>query len=166
MHTHEPHDHKQMFSPTLCEFAPYLSINDAQKMVAVCTDVFGVAPDVLLTMSDGRVIHCEFRIGNGRFFHSEELPEHGGMPSPTRLGGTSGTTHLCVDDCATMVESMKNNGSEALMDPTDVFWGERFSRVGDPFGHEWGFTTRLHEMSPDKIQAVAEQMLSSSPNIS
>ncbi len=40
-----------------------------------------------------------------------------------------------------MVESMKNNGSEVLMDRTDVFWGERFARVRDPFGHEWGITT-------------------------
>lgn len=158
MHTHELDDHKQMSSPTLCEFAPYLSINDAQSAVAFCTDVFDVAPHVLLNMPDGRVMHCEFRIGNGRFFLSEELPEHGGMPSPTRLGGTSVATHLCVDDCAAMVESMKNNGSEVLMDPTDVFWGERFSRVRDPFGHEWGITTRLHEMSPDEIQAAAEQM--------
>ncbi len=53
---------------------------------------------------------------------------------------------------------MKNNGSEVLMDPTDVFWGERFSRVRDPFGHKWGITTQLHEMSPDEIQAAAEQM--------
>ncbi len=147
-----------MPSPTPCEFVPYLSINDAQKAVAFYTDVFGVAPHVLLNMPDGRVMHCEFRIGNGRFFLSEELPEHGGMPSPTRLGGTSVATHLYVDDCDAMVESMKNNGSEVLMDPTDVFWGERFARVRDPFGHEWGITTQRHGMSPDEIQAAAEQM--------
>jgi PhnB protein len=57
-----------------------------------------------------------------------------------------------------MVDAMRNNGSEVLMDPTDVFWGERFARVRDPFGHEWGIATQLREMSPDEIRAAASQM--------
>lgn len=57
-----------------------------------------------------------------------------------------------------MVETMKDNGSTVLMEPTDVFWGERFARVRDPFGHEWGITTQLREMSPDEIQVAAKQM--------
>lgn len=53
---------------------------------------------------------------------------------------------------------MRNSGSEVLMDPTDVFWGERFARVRDPFGHEWGITTQLREMSPKEIEEAAKQM--------
>ncbi len=142
-----------------CEFVPYLSITDATKAVAFYTDVFSVAPHLLLNMPDGRVLHCEFRIGRSRFFISEELPEHGGTPSPTRLGATSVAIHLYIDDCDAMVETMKDRGSTVLMDPTDMFWGERFARVRDPFGHEWGIATRLHEMSPEEIQTAARQVL-------
>ena len=147
--------------PTLqkCEFVPYLSITNATKAVAFYTVVFGVAPSLLLFMPDGRVMHCEFRIGPARFFISEELPEHGGTPSPTRLGATSVAIHLYVDNCDEMVETMKDNGSTVLLYPTDMFWGERFARVRDPFGHEWGITTQLHDMSPDEIQAAAKQIL-------
>lgn len=152
-----------MSSPTSCEFVPYLSINDAQKAVEFYTDVFGVAPYLLLNMPDGRVMHCEFRIGNARFFLSEELPEHGGTPSPKSLGGTTMAIHLYVNDCDAMVETMRNNGSEVLMDPTDVFWGERFARVRDPFGHEWGITTQLREMSPKEIEEAAQQMFEEMP---
>ena len=109
-------------------------------------------------MPDGRVMHCEFRVGNARFFISEELPKHGGTPSPSRLGATSVAIHLYVDDCDAMVETMTNNDSTVLMPPTDMFWGERFARVRDPFGHEWGITTKLREMTPDEIQAAATQM--------
>ena len=144
-------------SPT-CEFVPYLSINDAEKAVAFYSRIFGVAPHLLLNMPDGRVMHCEFRVGNARFFLSEELPEHGGTPSPTRLGATSVAIHLYVDDCDAMVETMTNNDSTVLMAPTDMFWGERFARVRDPFGHEWGITTQLRELSPDEIQAAATQL--------
>ncbi|WP_146591458.1 VOC family protein [Posidoniimonas polymericola] len=147
-----------MPSPTPSELIPYLSITDAAKAVAFYADVFGVAPYIQLNMPDGRVMHCEFRIGNARFFLSEELPEHGGTPSPTRLDATSVAIHLYVDDCDAMIETMKDNGSTVLMEPTDMFWGERFGRVRDPFGHEWGIATQLREMSPDEIQAAVKKM--------
>lgn len=141
-----------------CEFVPYLSISDATRAVEFYTNVFGISPYLLLNMPDGRVMHCEFRIGRSRFFVSEELPEHGGTPSPTNLGATSVAIHLYVDDCDEMVATMKAHGATILMEPTDVFWGERFARVRDPFGHEWGITTQLREMSPDEIQMTAQQM--------
>ena len=147
-----------MQSQPTCEFVPYLSINDAAKAVEFYSRVFSVDPHLLLNMPDGRVMHCEFRIGNARFFVSEELPEHGGTPSPTRLGGTTVAIHLYVDDCDAMVEIMTDNDSTVLMAPIDMFWGERFARVRDPFGHEWGISTQLREMTPDEIQTAAAKM--------
>lgn len=142
-----------------CEFVPDLSVDNAEKTVEFYSHIFGVASRILLNMPDGRVMHCEFRIDNTRFFLSEELPEHGGTPSPKRLGATSVAIHLYIDDCDAMVEAMTEKGSTVLMEPTDVFWGERFTRVRDPFGHEWGITTQLREMTPDEIQAAAQQLL-------
>ncbi|APZ92730.1 VOC family protein [Fuerstiella marisgermanici] len=147
-----------MASPPTCEFVPYLSINDATKAVAFYSRVFQIDPHLLLNMPDGRVMHCEFRIGNARFFVSEELPEHGGTPSPNRLGGTTVAIHLYVDDCDAIVKTMTDNDATVLMAPVDMFWGERFARVRDPFGHEWGISTQLREMSPDEIQTAAAAM--------
>ncbi len=143
---------------TTQEFVPYLSVNDASKAVAFYSSVFEVQPTLLLNMPDGRVMHCEFRVGGARFFLSEELPEHGGTPSPASLGATSVAIHLYVDDCDAMVAAMKKNGAEVLMEPTDLFWGERFARVRDPFGHEWGVATKLRDMTPDEIKAAAAKM--------
>ena len=108
-------------------------------------------------------MHCEFRIKGARFFLSEELPEHGGTPSPTTLGSTSVAIHLYVDDCDAMVAKMAANGGQVLMPATDMFWGERFARVRDPFGHEWGVTTQLREMTPDEIKASAAKMFEEMP---
>jgi PhnB protein len=44
------------------------------------------------------------------------------------------------------------------MEPTDMFWGERFARVRDPFGHEWGIATHLRDMTPAEIQAAATRL--------
>ena len=143
---------------TTCEFVPYLSVTKADEAVEFYSHVFETSPTLLLNMPDGRVMHCEFRIGSARFFLSEELPEHGGTPGPASLGGTSVAIHLYVDDCDAMINRMVTNGAEVLMDPADMFWGERFGRVRDPFGHEWGITTQLREMSSEEIQAAAEKM--------
>ncbi len=105
-------------------------------------------------------MHCEFRIGTARFFVSEELPEHGGTPSPTRLGGTTVAIHLYVDDCDAMVKTMTDNGSIVLLAPVDMFWGDRFARVRDPFGHQWGISAQLRKMTPDDIQAAAIKLFS------
>jgi PhnB protein len=140
------------------EFVPYLSVSDANKAVEFYSAILGVAPRLLLKMPDGRVMHCEFCIGKSRIFMSEELPEHGGTASPSSVGSTTVAIHFYVDDCDQMVTRMREHGAEVLMEPADGFWGERFARVRDPFGHEWGMTTKLREMSPGEIQAAAEVM--------
>lgn len=114
---------------TTREFVPYLSVTDAKEAVASYSRVFETEPVLLLNIPDGRVMHCEFRVGIARFFLSEELPEHGGTPSPTSLGATTVAIHLYVDDCVAMVAQMKSNGAKVVMEPTDMFWGERFARV-------------------------------------
>ena len=146
---------------TTHEFVPYLSVTNAKEAVDFYSSIFEATPTLLLNMPDGRVMHCEFRFGDFRFFLSEELPEHGGGPSPASLGATTVAIHIYVDDCDRMVEQMTSNGAEVVMEPTDVFWGERFARVRDPFGHEWGVTTRLHDMTPDAIQAAAAKLFES-----
>lgn len=140
------------------EYIPYLSVHDAKRAVAFYSQVFNTKPRLLLSMPDGRVMHSEFRIGNTRFFLSDELPEHGGTPSPKTLSGTTVAIHIYVTDCDALTKVMVNNGSELLMEPTDMFWGDRFSRVRDPFGHEWGISTQLKEMSPEEIEKIASGM--------
>ena len=140
------------------EFVPYLSVTDANEAIAFYSRVFETEPSLLLKMPDGRVMHCEFSCDGARFFMSEELPEHGGTPSPASLGATTVAIHLYVDDCDAMVTHMKLHGAEVVMEPTDMFWGERFARVRDPFGHEWGIAARLRDMTQAEIMAAAEHL--------
>ena len=140
---------------------PYLSVKDAKQAIAFYSAVFEVEPIILLSMPDGTIMHCEIQVGAARIFISEELPEHGGTPSPTTLGATSVAIHLYVSDCDQFIERMKQHGAEVLMTPDDMFWGERFGRVRDPFGHEWGIATTIKEMSAEEIQATAVAMFGS-----
>lgn len=147
-----------MTSTQTTEIIPYLSVNDSNEAVAFYSRVFDTSPTMLLKMPDERIMHCEFRIEGARFFLSEELPEHGGAPSPASLGATSVAIHLYVEDCDAMVERMTSYDAELLLPPADMFWGERFARVRDPFGHEWGIATKQRTMTPAEIQAAAAEM--------
>ena len=97
-------------------------------------------------------------VGDARFFVSAELPEHSGTPSPTSLGATTVAVHLYVDDCDAMLARMKEAGATVLMEPEDMFFGERFCRARDPFGHEWAITTHLRDMTPTEIKAAAAKL--------
>lgn len=147
-----------MSSPSTHEFVPYLSVHDAEQAVAFYSSVFETEPTHLLKMPDGRIMHAEYTVGGARVFLSAELPEHGGTPSPRKLGATSVAIHFYVEDCDAMLARMEQFGAEVLMPAMDMFWGERFARVRDPFGHEWGITTHLRDMTPDEIQAAANKM--------
>lgn len=149
---------------TTLEFVPYLSVADADQAVAFYSRIFETTPYLRLDMPDGRVMHCEFRVGSARFFLSAELPEHGGTPSPTQLGATSVAIHLYVDDCDAMVDTMAANGAEILMDPVDMFYGERFARVRDPFGHEWGVSAVQSEKTPEEIKKLTEEFFQNLPS--
>jgi PhnB protein len=140
------------------EAIPYLSITGAKAALEFYSEVFDCEPLFVLTMPDGRVMHCEFHVGEAKFFVSESLPEHGGTPSPTSLGATSVAVHLYVDDCDGVLQRMKDAGAKVLMEPEDMFWGERFARARDPFGHEWGIATQLREMTPDELEAAAAKL--------
>jgi hypothetical protein len=89
---------------TATEIVPYLSVTNAREAVAYYSRVFETAPALLLNMPDGRVMHCEFRVGAARFFLNEELPEHGGTPSPANLG-------RCYERCDPLVRGgLRRNG--------------------------------------------------------
>lgn len=153
---------EQGAAPERCEFVPYLSVRGAAEAAGFYERVFGVAPRLRLDMPDGRLMHCEFRVGDARIFLSEELPEHGGTPSPAQLGATSVAIHLYVDDCDALVARMVAHGATLLMEPVDMFYGERFARVRDPYGHEWGVSTQLREMAPEEIRAAAAELFADS----
>ncbi len=137
---------------------PYLSVVGARDAIAFYSSVFDTDPGHRLDMPDGRVMHCEFDMGGARFFLSEELREHGGTPSPGSVGATTVAVHLYVNDCDAIVNRMRAQGATVLMEPQDMFWGERFARVRDPFGHEWGIATTLRAMSHEEIKAEAAKL--------
>ena len=125
---------------------PHLVVNDGVKAVEFYATALGAVEAFRMPEQNGpRLMHAELHVGDDKFFLCDDFPEYcGGLSrSPTTLGGSGVTIHLCVDDCDAAVARMAGAGGTVTMPPWDAFWGDRYGKVRDPFGHEWSFSHPL-----------------------
>jgi uncharacterized glyoxalase superfamily protein PhnB len=102
-----------------------------------------------------RVMHAEIRIDGKPLFLNDDFPEFcgGKAQSPTALGGTPVTIHRYVEDCDAAIERAKDAGATVKMPPADMFWGDRYGVVVDPFGHNWSIATHVRDLTPEQMAA-------------
>ena len=104
---------------------------------------------------DGRrIMHAEIRIGGRPLFLVDDFPEFcgGKSESPKALGGTPVTIHRYVEDCDAAIRRAQEAGASVKMPPQDMFWGDRYGVVVDPFGHTWSLATHLRELTPEQME--------------
>jgi PhnB protein len=125
---------------------PHLVCPDASAASAYYQAAFGATEVVRMPADDGkRLMHCELKIGSGKMFLCDDFPEYceGKSRSAKTLGGTPVTLHLEVPDCDAAMDKAVKAGGTVTMPAMDMFWGDRYGKVRDPFGHEWSFSTPL-----------------------
>jgi PhnB protein len=117
---------------------------------------FGAEEQRRMPTPDGKkIMHAALRIGKSCVFLNDDFPEHcGGKSStPIALKGTPVTLHQYVTDCDAAVKRAADAGATVRMPATDMFWGDRYGIVVDPFGHQWSFATHLRDMTVAEMQA-------------
>lgn len=127
---------------------PHLVVNDGQKAVQFYATALGAVEVFRMPEECGpRLMHAELHVGADKFYLCDEFPEYcgGQSRSPAALGGTGVTLHLSVEDCDAAVARMAEAGGIVTMPPWDSFWGDRYAKVRDPFGHEWSFSHPLNK---------------------
>ena len=131
---------------------PYLTVQGAAKAIEFYKRAFGAHDEGRMDSPDGkRVIHAEIRIGDSMVMLSDEFPGMGAR-SPQALGGTTASIFLYVPDVDAAFKRAVDAGAKALMPPTDMFWGDRFGKLVDPFGHEWAMATHQEDLSDEEIR--------------
>lgn len=93
----------------------------------------------------------------GVVYIADDFPEmnDGKASEPKALGGTSVGMHFYVEDVDSAFKRAVEAGAEPKMPPMDMFWGDRYAQVIDPFGHEWSIATHVREVSPEEADAAA-----------
>jgi PhnB protein len=133
---------------------PYLRVKGAAKAIEFYTKALGAKERMRMPTPDGRVMHAELEVAGGVFFLSDEFPEMGGA-----TGAPNGavSVHLNVPDCDALYRQATASGATVIMPPADMFWGDRFGKFKDPFGHEWSVATTKEQLSPDEMKRRAEE---------
>ncbi len=134
---------------------PHLVCRDAAAAIDFYGRAFGAIELFRLPGPDGRLIHACVRIGDSQLFLVDEMPEHGAL-GPQALKGTPVTLHLQVEDADAAFARAMRAGAMVTMPLADMFWGDRYGRVVDPFGHHWSIATHLREVSREEMVAAMQ----------
>jgi PhnB protein len=132
---------------------PYLIQRDAKRALEYYKKAFGAEIKMSMPAPDGRVMHAEIKIGDSMIFLCDEFPERSPeTKSPQSAGCVTSTIFLYVQDVDTVFKKAVEAGARVIMPVSDMFWGDRFGTVADPFGHHWGIATRKEELTPQEVQ--------------
>src|SRR5262249_31675164 len=139
--------------PEGCQQAiPQLVVRGGQTAIAFYQKAFGAQVLACKLAPDGqRVIHGAIKIGDSTLFVNDEFPELCGSRAPETVGATTAGISLYVEGGAATSEKAVAAGAKALRPPMDMFWGDRFGRITDPFGHEWDLASHIEDLTPEEM---------------
>jgi PhnB protein len=120
---------------------PHLIVPDIIQAVDFYKQALGAEEVVRsVTECEGQLVCAELRIGLAVFHVCEVLPDSNLGPEWGNSSQVSVTLHLEVQNCDAALVRAVAAGAEVIFPPQDMFWGDRYARIRDPFGHEWSFS--------------------------
>jgi uncharacterized glyoxalase superfamily protein PhnB len=137
---------------------PHLSVKGAAAAIDFYKKAFGAEEMVRMPLpgDSSKLLHGSIKIGDSVIMLAEEFA--GCSMGPISLGGTSVTIHLYVPDVDASMARAQQAGCKVTMPQMDMFWGDRYGQVEDPFGHRWSLATHVRDLSPEEIMKGAEEM--------
>lgn len=142
---------------------PYLIIKNAARAVDFYRNAFDAIEVVRLEGADGRIAHCEIKIGDASILLADEW-EGVGATSPSALGGSPVIIHLEVDDVDTIAKRAIDAGAKVIFPVQDQFYGERAGRLQDPFGHLWLLSTKIESVPAPEMRKRERSWLKENSN--
>lgn len=135
---------------------PYLVVNDGKGALEYYKQAFGATDVVAMNGPGDKIGHAEFKIGDSMIMLADEM---GPNRSPKSLGGSPVSIFLYVEDVDSVFNQAVSAGAKANMPPQDMFWGDRFGKLTDPFGHEWALATHIEDVAPEEMKERAEKAM-------
>ena len=136
---------------------PYFVVPKAAEAIDFYAKAFGAEELYRMEGPGGSVMHAEIRIGDSVMMLSDENPEQGAI-APSTLGGSPVHILLYVEDVDAGYRRAVDAGAKEVMPPTDMFWGDRFGKFTDPFGHNWSMATHTENVAPEEMNKRAQEV--------
>jgi PhnB protein len=132
---------------------PHLVIHGAAAAIEFYKKALGATSELCMPGPGGKVMHAELKIGDSILFLADDFPDMGSCapsgPSPVVLS-------LYVPDCDKIYNQAIAAGATPQMPPADMFWGDRYAKFKDPFGHNWSVATHIEDVPPEEMPKRAE----------
>ena len=141
---------------------PFLTVRDAVKAIEFYKQAFGAKERGVMKGPDGKVMHAELMIGDSIIMLSDEFPAFGAL-SPQSTGGAGMGLHIYLDGVDAAFEKAVKAGAEVEMPVMDQFWGDRYGKLKDPFGHKWSIATHTKDLSLDEMKQGMDEAMSKMP---
>lgn len=136
----------------------YLAVDDAAAAIDFYERALGAEERVRMAGPGDSVMHAELEIGDSLLMLSDPFPQASTKP-PKELGGTTASLFVYVESVDELYKQAVDAGATSTMEPDDMFWGDRFASVQDPFGHSWTIATHIEDVSPEEMQKRSEAFM-------
>ena len=134
---------------------PHLICAGAAAAIEFYKEAFGAVEQMRLPGPNGRLMHAMVRIGDSMLMLVDEMPEWGAL-GPKALKGSPVTIHHFVPDVDASLARAVAAGAKVTMPAADMFWGDRYAQLEDPFGHSWSVATHIRDVSPEEMRLAAQ----------
>jgi uncharacterized glyoxalase superfamily protein PhnB len=135
---------------------PSLVVSNSKEAIEFYKKAFDANEIYQMPAPDGKMMHAMIQIGDSFVMMSDEFPAMG-CKAPTSIGGTAVTIHLYVEDADKIFNQAVKAGAKVAMPIMDVFWGDRFGTVTDPYGHSWAIATHQRDVFPEEMKKASEE---------
>jgi PhnB protein len=136
---------------------PHLVCEGAADAIKFYKKAFGAEEVMRLPGPDGKIMHACVQIGDSAVMLVDEMPKWNVL-GPKSLKGSPVTIHLFVEDVDAFVRRAVKAGAKVTMEVADMFWGDRYGQLEDPFGHRWSVATHVRDLTPAEIKEAMQKM--------
>ena len=140
---------------------PHIIVKDAAAAIEFYKKAFNAEEVSRMPTMDGQfIIHAELRIGGSPIYLNDEIPGMEGCVAPASLNGTTFAINLWTENVDELFDQAVKAGATASMPVSDMFWGDRYGRLYDPYGHLWAIAARKENLTPEQIKERAAAFFS------
>lgn len=139
--------------------APSLTCKNAARAIDFYQRVFGATLAVSMPGPGDTIMHAELQIGDSRVFLGDEFPGMSKAPDPhTPANANPYGIFVYTEDVDAVMQRAIDAGARVDMPLDNMFWGDRFGKFTDPFGHSWAVATHVEDVTPEEMQRRTEAM--------
>lgn len=130
---------------------PFIVVDNAAAAIDFYRRAFGAKEIYRMAAPGGKIAHAELKIGDSMLMLSDEMPGSE-LKAPRALGGTPANIFLYLEDVDTVFKQAVAAGAKVDAPLADMFWGDRYGRLTDPFGHSWALATHKEDVAPQEME--------------